>query len=293
MLINNMDNFSQSSTETQIVNTANTRGGNTEDPPRNPEYQPKSMRRVCFTLNNYTDTELEGFHKIHQEKTNLICYGMEVGHLGTPHLQGYIEFKNPKKFSTVKNLLGERCHFEKARGTRQQNIVYCKKDGCFFSNFPIPLKQQILESDYEKVKWYAWQQDIIDLHDMIPDKRKIYWIVDHTGNNGKSFLARYLVLTQKVLLVGGKRQDVFYQVQKRLENEDDPDPFKMVILDVPRHGKDHVCYGTLETLKNGLIVSSKYEGGTFVFPIPHVVVFANHEPDMSMFSADRWVIKFL
>ncbi len=66
-----------------------------------------------------------------------------------------------------------------------------------------------------------------------------------------------------------------------------------MILDLPRHNVDYVNYGLLEQLKNGCMFSGKYEGGQFVFPIPHVVVFANQAPDMSKFSLDRWLIKSL
>jgi len=271
-------------------NTNNTEGGNTETP----SYRPKSMRRLCFTLNNYSNTEIQVLEQlISQTSRYKIIFGYEVGENGTPHIQGYIESANgrPKNFSVWKNVLGDRCHIEKARGNRQQNIEYCSKDGNFMSSFPKTMKELVMV-DYLNVSWKPWQQEIVDLYETEPDKRKIHWIVDETGNSGKSFLARWLVLTKSVLLAGGKKADVFYQVQKRLEKED-ADPFRMVVLDIPRHQQDFTNYGVLENLKDGLILSTKYEGGTFVFPVPHVVVFSNAAPDMSKFSMDRWVVNFL
>ena len=269
-------------------NTANTAGGNTV----NPGWQPKSLRRVCFTLNNYTVDELQRIHEYRNTDKFKICYGLEIGEQGTPHIQGYCEFKSPKKFATVKNLLGERCHLEKAKGTRKQNLEYCKKDGEFYSNFPVTVKEKCL-LEYNNVTWYEWQQAIIDLHGTAPDTRTIHWYVDEQGNHGKTFLARYMVLKHQVLLCGSKKQDVFYQVAKRLEDEENEKPFQMVILDLPRHDETFVNYGVLESLKNGIIVSGKYEGGTYVFPSPHVIVFSNTAPDMSKFSMDRWNIHYL
>ena len=45
----------------------------------------------CYTLNNYTEEEKENLWK---EGTYQI-QGYEKGSNGTPHIQGYIEFKNP------------------------------------------------------------------------------------------------------------------------------------------------------------------------------------------------------
>jgi hypothetical protein len=94
----------------------------------------------------------------------------------------------------------------------------------------------------------------------------------------------------KILLADGKKADVFHQVAKRLENEDDQEAFRMVILDLPRHNQEFTNYGLLEQLKNGLVMSGKYEGGTFAFPSPHVIVMSNQEPDYEKFSLDRWKV---
>ena len=47
---------------------------------------------------------------------------------GTLHWQGYTRFKNTKRLSSVKNLLGNTVHLEFARGTEQDNKAYCSKD---------------------------------------------------------------------------------------------------------------------------------------------------------------------
>ena len=182
--------------------TANTAGGNTS----NPGWQPKSLRRMCFTLNNYTDEEIQRIHEYRNTDKFLICYGLEVGEQGTPHVQGYAEFKNPKKFNTVKNLF-PRAHIERAKGSRKQNIEYCSKDGEFFSNFPLSMKQKCL-LEYNDIEWYDWQQEIIDLHSTAPNTRHIHWYVDEIGNHGKTFLARYMVLKHRVLLCGDRKSVV-------------------------------------------------------------------------------------
>jgi Putative viral replication protein len=50
----------------------------------------KKVQKFCFTLNNYTEDE---FKKIGEYMLKNAVYGIvgrEIGELGTPHLQGYI-----------------------------------------------------------------------------------------------------------------------------------------------------------------------------------------------------------
>lgn len=81
-------------------------------------------RAWCFTLNNYTDIEVEAIKGIN---CRYIVFGKEVGENGTPHLQGYIEFDNPRSLGGVKKLLGVRVHLEVRRGTPKEASDYCKK----------------------------------------------------------------------------------------------------------------------------------------------------------------------
>lgn len=87
-----------------------------------------SKNRWCFTVNNYGEWRpqfIEG-------DMDYLVYGLEVGEAGTPHVQGYVRFKNRKRLNTVKNIF-ERAdmHLEPAKGTEQQNKTYCIKDGQF------------------------------------------------------------------------------------------------------------------------------------------------------------------
>lgn len=80
-------------------------------------------RRWVFTLNNYTEDELDHISGIESE---YLLYGMETGEEGTPHLQGYIVFKWQKSFNTVKSLI-QRAHWEVAKGNSDENYAYCTK----------------------------------------------------------------------------------------------------------------------------------------------------------------------
>lgn len=84
-------------------------------------------RGFCFTINNYTTDQIQQVHEI--EGATYVITGFEIGESGTPHIQGYIHFKNPKRERTVRNLIPG--HVEIRRGTADQAITYCKKDGDF------------------------------------------------------------------------------------------------------------------------------------------------------------------
>lgn len=94
---------------------------------------PSKSRNWCFTLNNYSAAELTHFDSLNlANEGGSIVYclvGEEVGEGGTPHLQGFIVFKNAVRLPTVKSTVGARAHVERAKGTVKQNYDYCSKDG--------------------------------------------------------------------------------------------------------------------------------------------------------------------
>lgn len=91
--------------------------------------QATRSRRWCGTLNNYTDADLVKIGTaLPALKYGIV--GKETGESGTPHLQAFFIFRSGKTMSAIKTLLGsDRWHFEAARGTWQQNVEYCSKEG--------------------------------------------------------------------------------------------------------------------------------------------------------------------
>jgi hypothetical protein len=90
----------------------------------------------CFTLNNYTPEEEKALISLGNDDTgclSYLIYGREKGSNGTPHLQGYVEFRSRTRLASAKNKLGiQRIHLERRLGTAAQAAVYCKKDGDYF-----------------------------------------------------------------------------------------------------------------------------------------------------------------
>lgn len=107
----------------EIVNCVNSFECNTSE-----EQAMERIRNWCFTLNNYTEDEVTSVETV-LENAEYGIFGKEVGEQGTPHLQGFVRFRNAKTFSAVKRMFPERTHFERARGTDLQNKQYCSKQG--------------------------------------------------------------------------------------------------------------------------------------------------------------------
>jgi len=116
-----------------------------------------------------------------------------------------------------------------------------------------------------------------------PDARKVIWIFDATGNSGKSYMATHYKERTSYYITGGKASDIFYGY-----NYED-----VVFFDLARMKQDIVQYDVMENFKNGQFYSTKYECKVVRFNVPHVVVFANFEPDQSKLSADRWDIRVI
>lgn len=266
--------------ETQTTqNTAN----NTECTARSGNTITTRSRAWVFTLNNYSEEDVNNLIKVIYDARYVV--GREVGAQGTPHLQGFVQFKNPKKFEAVKKLLGDRYHIEKCRN-KKAAIKYCQKEENFFSrgiDVEVDMKKYILEKEFPNVKLNNWQQKIVDIINSEPDNRTIYYIVDEIGNIGKTWITKYLCCKyDNIICTGGKMTDVLYGVSQ-IENP------RAIIFDIPRCSNDYISYAAVEKCKDGIFFNNKYESKMCLFPHPHVFMFLNQEPDYDKLSGDRWV----
>lgn len=246
-------------------------------------------RAWVFTWNNYTSQDIE--YLVSTLKNHEYIFGEEIGgNTGTPHLQGVLRFKNPRQWKGVCEML--KNNFTEPCTNWNASLNYCSKDGRTYTNIQKKMtrKERQLEK-YNEVIWREWQKEIIDIIHEEPDSRTIHWYYEREGNKGKSFLAKYLVLKYDAIISDGKKDNVFNQVKLWLDTHEQTEDPKLIILDCPRYNKEHINYGVLEQLKNGMIYSGKYEGGICIFNNPHVIIFSNEEPDYEKMSRDRWNVK--
>lgn len=135
-----------------------------------------------------------------------------------------------------------------------------------------------LKKEYETVKFRLWQEDLLKSLKNQTD-RQVDWVVDTQGNKGKTFLAKYLMCEKEAFYVqGGKTQDIAYAYNYE----------KIVVFDFTRSQQEFVNYSVIESFKNGIIFSPKYESITKKFESCKVLCLSNWAPDLSKLSMDRW-----
>lgn len=86
-------------------------------------------KRFVFTLNNYTESEWNLAENGDYPCLTHLIVAQEVGESGTPHLQGYLEFKDRVLVTQVRRRVPflSRAAIFVAKGTRRQNFDYCTK----------------------------------------------------------------------------------------------------------------------------------------------------------------------
>jgi len=120
----------------------------------------KSCRNMCFTINNYTKSDIECVKGL---KWNYLVLGLESGEEGTLHIQGYVELKNSVLFTTLKNKV-PRAHWEKRKGTAREASDYCKKEGDF--------------REYGEISNQGGRSDLDEIHTMLANGMSMLEIAD-------------------------------------------------------------------------------------------------------------------
>ena len=165
---------------------------------------------------------------------------------------------------------------------REVHSLVCAQYSKFVEQY---IRDQHVPPPVEDFPLRSWQQHMVDIAVSAPDARSIYFVVDSTGNNGKSWLSNWFEanLEKRVqVMKPGKLVDMAFEYDEETE---------LFILDCPRAKQgDYIQYDFLESVKDGRLFSPKYESRTKRFLPPHVFVFMNEVPDCTKLSDDRYVI---
>jgi len=114
------------------------------------------------------------------------------------------------------------------------------------------------------------------------DDRRILWICndDPKGGIGKNWFGKWLRVNYGAerMLLNNKAVHFMWKGSE------------YVYVNITRTYEDYVSYGTLEDLKDGEMISPKYEGRSVMYRPAKVIVFANFYPNVKAMSEDRWEI---
>lgn len=238
----------------------------------------------CFTLNNYNENDINILKSANS--AHKLVFQEEIGAVGTPHLQGFMEFTNrvrPLNMFEFSN----KPHWEKKKGTVAQCVAYCSKQDTrkpntipFSRGFVLPKSPRIITNLRD------WQREIVEEILQESDSRRISWYWETKGNMGKSALVRYLVYHHQALVCSGRATDMKYLIIKYKEKYGSYP--NLIVFDVPRTQENFLSYQGIEEIKNGCFCNTKYECEMVLMDFPHVIVMANFEPNREMMSQDRW-----
>lgn len=295
-------------------------GPATPSPTTNNNRHGPRARGVCITINNYTDGEQEDLRALCASASYAV-FGRETGESGTPHLQGYIHFKQPRALSALKKVL-PRAHLEIARGTPEDNRRYCTKDNDFeeFGELPKQGKRNEIAALREAIK--AGERNPKRLRDQYDAAcrhphlmRQL--LIDNMPKPATPSIVLRPWQAQVIELVRGPPEDrkIHFYVDSTgnagkstfatyLESLFDDvqvikpgrypdmafeliDSTRILIMDCPRSRTELIQYNFLEDVKDGRVTNSKYESYQKRLGPCHVLVFMNEYPDSTKLSVDR------
>lgn len=136
---------------------------------------------------------------------------------------------------------------------------------------------------------FPWKKLLADKIEQPPDSRSITFVFDPVGAKGKSTFAKHYCWKQKGDILSWDRRSDLYHTRRM--NRDKEIVFFDFTRSVPKSVDLRKLYSSIETIKNGVMFSAKYESDGFVTACPHVVILSNfllYRPDA--ISIDRWDI---
>lgn len=224
----------------------------------------------CFTYNNYNSSDISYISEICNEKQIDYIFGEEIGEQGTPHLQGFIRFKTK---SRPLNIFSElKIHWEKSKSNFENNINYCKKQGKYYTNMNIPEKVKIYDTILPRFK------PVMDIINDPIHERNIYWFYGEQ-NIGKTQFLKYLYVKYNAVIVSGTSKCMKNAIIEYQEVNNKALP-KLLVSNLP-FGTDvnNISYNGYEEIKDMFFYSGKYHGGMVCGNNPHLIIFANEEPN--------------
>lgn len=209
---------------------------------------------------------------------------LERGDSGNLHVQLTMKLKVKQRLTWLKRHFSPIAHCEVSNNP-EASYDYCSKidsriEGPYY--YPKPLRPRIVDPLEDKTL-FEWQQRIVDIITGPVDDRKVYWFWDPIGGVGKSKFCLHCILKYGAVVYDSGKKDILYAHKDH----------EVVFFDLSRTVEGFVSYDAIEQLKKGFCFSGKYESGMKIYPVPHIIIFANFPPDTSKLSADRWVVELI
>lgn len=133
-----------------------------------------------------------------------------------------------------------------------------------------------------------WQKQLFSLIKVENNTRKVYVVIDETGNSGKSTFVRWCMVYKhgRKIPMANDYKDILRMVM-------DMPTSNCYFVDMPRainKEKLYQFYSAIEEIKGGYAFDDRYKFQEKIFDPPNVVIFTNRCPDLALLSYDRWVL---
>lgn len=212
------------------------------------------------------------------------------------HYQGHLKLTTKLRLTGLIKITKDTmpgCHFspDSERGSTNAEFYCIKRDetyiaGPWYDNtFEIPYDGSDL---IQPNTFHPWQRDLSIYLEGQPDADKIMWIYQPDGGCGKSSYCKFMCYHFGYpQLIVCKPADLMHLVFTSRTS-------KTYFIDIQRTlGIDQTMdslYSSIEQLKNGYIVNTKYITGYKLFAKPHVIVFSNIRPNTKKLSGYKWLL---
>ena len=130
----------------------------------------------------------------------------------------------------------------------------------------------------------SWQEALNEKLVVEPDDRRIIFVVDPKGNSGKTWFAKYYMSlhpNNTQVMKSAKYLDMAYNLECTSRH---------VFINCSRQQTEFLNYDFMESIKDGMVFSTKYEPINKKMNKCHVVVLMNQMPDMEKLTQDRYDI---
>lgn len=256
--------------------------GNSESPPT--QYKDNALYRWFFTFKCDLFRDVDHLIEVLKPKCQKYLFQSERGEeTGFLHYQGQMTLAKRQRMKGVLRWLPKGCHIEPTRNEEACWKYVCKEETRVEGPWEYE-QQKEEESEIELDEpSKPFHREILRLLETKADKRSIWWYWKNEGKQRKTTFAKYICVKYKrALYVNGKERDILHGVA-----ETKP---KIVIIDIQRDQKI-IPYSAMEAVKNGIFYTGKYESKQVIMNCPHIIVFANREPDYGKLSEDRWIVR--
>lgn len=218
--------------------------------------------------------------------------GEETGYL---HFQCRVSLKVKRRVGGMEKWLldhlpGSHCSPTNTKVFREDNFFYVMKEDSRvegpWDSRKVVATNQLPYHLRATPNWYPWQQKVLSMISDTPCTRTINLIIDAIGNQGKSTLTCWLGARKLAQRIPQQREsrDIMRMVM-------DAPKRACYFIDLPRatcKNDQRSIYAALEEIKNGYAYDERYHWREEYFNPPHVWVFTNVTPDISLVTSDRW-----